>query len=181
MAGNDIRGAFRPALGDSLDVSLDGLPTLALSSLTVVLDGGDKGLVRTAPDCGMWIVNGNFTSWLGDFAIAQAPLAVNRCVNEPVTVSRLRLAKRTLRAGTGTRLRWRLSRASAGTRLYVERRVGGSWQRVGSLLASGDAGDNALVFDGRVRGRALRPGQYRFVLVPRGGSAGAAAQFTVVA
>lgn len=180
LAGNDVRGAFRPGLGDSLDVSLDGLPTVPLASLTVVLDGGDKGLVRTAPDCGMWMVTGNFTSWLGDFALAQAPLSVSQCVSDPVTISALRLSRRTLRSGAGMRIRWRLSRAASGTRVYVERGVANGWDRVGSLLGGGDRGENVLVFDGHVRGRSLQPGRYRVVLVPRGGASGAGAGFTVV-
>src|SRR4051794_28349362 len=180
LNGRAIRGAFRPALGDSLDVSLDGLPTIALASLTIVLDGGDRGLVRTPSDCGTWFVSGNFTSWLGDFPLAQAPLGVSQCLSAPVTISRLRLTRRAFRAGTGTRLSWTLSRATAGTRVYVERRQGADWQRAGSLIAAGDAGVNTLIFDGRIRGRALRPGSYRFLVMPRGGSAGAAAGFTVV-
>ena len=44
------------------------------------------------------------------------------------------------------------------------RRKGGRFKRVGTLKAPGKAGRNRRRWDGRIRGRALRPGRYRAVL-----------------
>jgi hypothetical protein len=189
LAFNRVIGSFRPAIGDGLDISLEGLPPVPLTSLAVILDGGDLGLVRTPPECGSWNLTGDFTSWQLDFAVAMAPVSASLCQAEPVLLSRVRVSRRSFRpartfadarrAGVGTLLSWRLSRPTSATRVAVERLAGGVWQRVGSVIGSGDAGLNWLVFDGRLRGRALRPGAYRFLLIARGGAAAARARFTV--
>lgn len=185
-----IRGAFRAGLGDSLDVSLDGLPTVPVESLSIVLDGGDTGLVRTPRDCGVWNVMGNFTSWPGDFAVAETAVPVKQCAGDAVTISAVRASARWFRParseadlsrrGYGTLLHWRLSRTAGATRIHVERRAAAGWKRLGSVVGTGNQGDNFLVFDGRLHGRRLRPGSYRFVLVTRDTAGAAGLGFTIL-
>jgi len=183
-----IRGIFRPGAGDTLNVTFDGVPFLPRGTLRVVLAGGERGLVRAPSACGAAVVAGNFTSAVGEMAVAEAPVAVTGCP-EPARVSAVRVAPRRFRPTAfadpehpvgGTRLAWQLDRPAAGTRIYIERRVGRAWKRIGSVLGSGDAGANTLVFDGRLRNRPLAPGVYHFVLQPRGGLRTASPRFTVV-
>lgn len=82
-------------------------------------------------------------------------------------VSAVSFAPRRLRAGRRAILRWRLSEATAGTRIEVERRVGRRWRRAGRLKGRGARGANRLTFAGRIGRRRLRPGRYRFALSTR--------------
>lgn len=185
-----IRGAFRAGLGDSLDVSLDGLPSVPVESLSVVLDGGDTGLVRTPRDCGVWNVTGNFTSWPGDFAVAETAVPVKQCAGDAVTISGVRASARRFRParsqadlsrrGYGTLLHWRLSRTAGATRVHIERRTAAGWRRLGSIVGTGAQGDNFLVFDGKLHGRRLNPGSYRFVFVTRDTAGAAGLTFAVL-
>ena len=183
-----IRGIFRPGTGDTLNVTFDGVPLLPRGTLRVILEGGERGLVRAPSACGSSTVAGNFTSAAGEMAVAEAPVTISGCA-EAARVSAVRVSPRRFRPTVftdlerpegGTRLTWALDRAAAGTRVYVERRSGRRWKRVGSLLGSGDAGANTLVFDGRIRNRRLAPGVYHFLLQPRGGIATASPRFTVL-
>ena len=183
-----IRGIFRAGAADTLNVTFDGVPLLPRGTLRVILQGGERGLVRAPSTCGTSTVAGNFTSAAGEMAVAQAPVTVSGCAEAPRT-SALRVSPRRFRPTVfadlerpvgGTRLKWQLDQATAGTRVYVERRAGRGWRRVGSLLGSGDAGANALLFDGRLRNRRLPAGVYHFLLQPRGGLAAASPRFTVL-
>ena len=183
-----FRGIFTLGAGDTLNVSFDGVPILPRGTLRVVLLGGERGLVRAPSECGASVVAGDFTSAAGEMAVAQAPVEVTGCA-EAARASAARVTPRRFRPTVftdlerpegGTRLTWELDRAAAGTRVFVERRTGRRWKRIGSLLGSGDAGPNALLFDGRIRNRRLAPGIYHFLLQPRGGFTTASPRFTIL-
>ena len=183
-----IRGIFRAGTGDTLNVTFDGVPPLPAGTLRVILQGGERGLVRAPVRCGTAAISGNFTSATGEMAVAETLVTVTGCA-EPARALAVSVSPRRFRPTVftdlerpegGTRLAWQLDRPSAGTRVFVERRVGRRWKHVGSLLGSGDAGANTLVFDGRLRGRRLAPGIYHFLLQARGGFTSASPRFTVL-
>jgi hypothetical protein len=64
----------------------------------------------------------------------------------------------TRRGGTGTSLRFRLSRPAK-----VEFRVMGPHREIGRFSVRGRRGANRLRFTGRLRGRSLPPGPYRLM------------------
>jgi hypothetical protein len=60
-------------------VTLDGLPNMALGSLTLRLTGGKRGLVSTPRGCGASIVQGLLTSQLGELAVGQSAVQIAGC------------------------------------------------------------------------------------------------------
>jgi hypothetical protein len=60
-------------------VTLDGLPNLPLTSLTIRLTGGKRGLVRAPASCGAEMVQGLLTSQLGEMAIGLSPVNIAGC------------------------------------------------------------------------------------------------------
>jgi hypothetical protein len=187
LRGQLLTGTFEEGSG-TLNISFDGFPPTGFPSFTMHLRGGEQGLVRAPSACGRSTVMGNFTSWTGELAVAEAPVAVTGCA-EAARVSGVRVTPAKFRPTVfddperpsgGASLVWRLSQAAAGTRIFIERRSGRRWHRLGSLLGSGDEGSNVLRFDGRFRNRALAAGVYHFVLQPRGGDAVASPRFEVV-
>ena len=61
-------------------------------------------------------------------------------------------------------MRFKLSEA-ADVRIEVRRRKGGRYRKIGALKKKNrDAGRNSIRVAGRVRGKALKPGPFRFVL-----------------
>lgn len=84
-------------------------------------------------------------------------------------LSGLRAGK--LRRGRTTTVRYTLSEAATVTfkaQRRVKRRGKLRWVKLpGALRHSGRAGANALGFDGRLKGRRLKPGRYRLVAVAR--------------
>jgi hypothetical protein len=60
-------------------VTLDGLPNLALASLTVRFTGGGRGLVQAPGRCGAQTVAGLFTSQLGELAIGLGAVQIAGC------------------------------------------------------------------------------------------------------
>ena len=113
-----------------------------------------------------------------------------------LTASRFRASPaRGTQPPVGTRIRYSLSE-SALLRIRVERamagrRVGSScrtpspsnrgnarcirWVRVGSFSKRGDSGSNFFLFRGRLGGRKMKPGMYRFVVVARDAAGNASA------
>jgi TolB protein len=75
----------------------------------------------------------------------------------------------------GARISFQLSAASPVT-LAFDRLVRGArasrlvTRRVGRITVQGQAGANTIRFSGRVRGRALRPGRYRWTATPQQGA-----------
>jgi hypothetical protein len=165
LAGQTIPGSAGPRPSGQAAITLDGLPNRTLTSMTLRLIGGDRGLLRSAPSCGRQVIEGRLTSHLGELAIGQSAVELTGCT--ALSVTRVRISQSRLRAArsAGLTLSWRQAEATGRTRVFVEKRSGRRWRRAGSLLASGKAGANSLRFNGRIRGRALRPGTYRFTLV----------------
>jgi hypothetical protein len=60
-------------------LTLDQLPNVALSSLTVRLTGGTRGMVTTPKACGSSMVQGLLTSQLGEFAVGLSPVQIAGC------------------------------------------------------------------------------------------------------
>jgi TolB protein len=93
---------------------------------------------------------------------------------EPPVLSRLQMRPTRFHVGGpdgGTRITFQLSEASPVT-LAFDRMVRGARasrlvpRRVGRLTVQGSAGANSIRFSGRLRGRPLRPGRYRWTATP---------------
>lgn len=183
-----LTGRVQPRSG-GIQVALAGLPALPLRGIALRLDGGARGAIRNPDSCGEASVMALLTSHRDELAAAPDTLRIAGCAAaivaraarvRPARFHAVRRRSDRGRRGYGTRLTWRQSDASGPTRVLVERRAGRRWRRAGSLLASARPGANALRFDGRLRGRPLRPGAYRFRVVPRDAARGATARFTVL-
>jgi plastocyanin len=82
----------------------------------------------------------------------------------PPELTDVRWSRRLQPAGRGAELRYTLDEPARLTFDVLQRR-GGRWRLVGTRRFSGHIGWNAWSFSGRLRGRALRPGAYRALLV----------------
>jgi hypothetical protein len=60
-------------------LTLDQLPNVPLSSLTVRLTGGTRGMVTTPKACGGSMVQGLLTSQLGELAVGLSPVQIAGC------------------------------------------------------------------------------------------------------
>jgi hypothetical protein len=180
LAGQTIPGNAGPRPNGQAAITFDGLPNRTLTTMTVRLIGGDRGLLRAPFACGKQLIEGRLTSHAGELAIGQSAVELTGCTR--LSVTRVRISQSRLRAArrAGLTLSWHQAVATSRTRVFVERRDGRRWRRAGSLTASGDAGANSLRFNGRVRGRALRPGVYHFRLVSGGGKPVTSSRFTVL-
>ena len=79
-------------------------------------------------------------------------------------ISKLSLSRKRFARGRTTRLRFKLSEA-ADVRIEVRRRRGGRYRKIGTLKKKDrDAGRNSIRFAGRLRGKALNPGRFLFVV-----------------
>ena len=160
-----LEGAVKPRASGIIDLSLDGLPGEPVTGLMLRLDGGDRAIVRNPAACGRYTLGAIVTGHTGELAVAQDEVEIAGC---EVELWGLRVAPARVEPGRGTLLSWQSTRASGPTTVVVQRRVADRWKRVGSLRGSGLAGRNALRFGGRLGGRPLVPGSYRFLLVPDG-------------
>jgi hypothetical protein len=178
-----------------LETVFDGLPNTPTTAFVLELQGGDKALALTPAQCGPATFDAAFTSQNGEQATAQAKIDIAGCTAAATTpgITGVKVAPRAFRAvrkfsdtqrrGYGTTLRWTLSEATGATRITVQRRVAGRWRKAGSFPAGGDAGANKLRWDGRLGGKPLKPGSYRFLLQATGKngtpSTAAGATFTI--
>ena len=79
-------------------------------------------------------------------------------------LTKLSLSRKRFTRGRATRLRFKLSEA-ADVRIEVRRRKGGRYRKIGALKKNNrDAGRNSIRVAGRLRGKALNPGSFRFVV-----------------
>jgi hypothetical protein len=60
-------------------LTLDQLPNVPMSSLTVRLTGGTRGMVTTPRACGSSMLQGLFTSQLGELAVGLSPVQIAGC------------------------------------------------------------------------------------------------------
>jgi hypothetical protein len=160
-----------------LDLVLGDLPQVTITSLVLDLAGGGRSLFENPAACGRYTFTAEFLSHAGEIAEDRAPpVAISGCSSLP-RITRIHVRPRRFHAvreaadrrrpGHATRLSWIASETTGGTKVRVHRRKRGRWRRVGAVLASGEEGKNVFRFEGRLRGSALKPGRYRFVLVTR--------------
>lgn len=175
-----------------LDLTIDGLPPVTLTTLVIKFGTPGHALLRNPAACGPQVFESRLTSWSGDAAIAQSLAWVTGCADpNPFELSSVRLAPKKFfavkrgrdreRQGFGTALTWHATRAVDNTPVKVERLVRGRWKRFGSLEGSGAEGPNVMRFDGRMHNHALVPGAYRFIVLPQGTAARAVVPFRVLA
>ena len=72
-------GYSRVSAAGVSQLTLDGLPNVPLTSLTVRLTGGTRGLVMTPRGCGSSTVQGLLTSQLGELAVGLTPVQIAGC------------------------------------------------------------------------------------------------------
>jgi plastocyanin len=82
----------------------------------------------------------------------------------PPELTEVRWSSPRQRVGRGAELRYTLDEPSRLTFDVLQRRKG-RWRLVGTERFDGHIGWNAWSFSGRLRGRALKPGRYRALLV----------------
>ena len=102
-----------------------------------------------------------------------------------VQVANVRLSETSFRAGgsmygTRTIIAWWASETVEHTDVRIERRVRGAWRLLGMLVATGNAGDNSVRWDGRLQGRALEPGRYGLRIQPAGSAPAKLVRFRIV-
>jgi len=160
-----------------LDLVLTDLPQVTITSLVLDLAGDARSLFENPAACGRYTFTGEFLSHAGETAVDRAPpVSISGCPLVP-RIGRVKVRPRRFHAvreaadrerpGHATRLSWVASETTGGTRIRIDRRKRGRWKRLGSVLASGEEGKNVFRFEGRLRGRPLRSGRYRFVLVTK--------------
>ena len=184
--GQVVEGTLTPRPNGALDLKLDRLPALPISNLTLRLWGSGLALIRTPAACGTYTIDGKFTSRQGELAIDRTLMPVTGCAGVPaVQVANVRFSAKRFRAGgspygTRTIVAWWASQAVDHTDLRIERRVHGAWRVLGSLVASGNAGDNFVRWDGRLRNRALKPGAYGLRVQPSGSAPAKLVRFRIL-
>lgn len=164
-----VAGSLSKRDDGSLDLTLDQLPALAVSSLTLRFDGGGRSLVETPADCGSYAVDGKFTSHHDEFALARGIVEITGCPSVPaIGVTNIRMSKTRFKVGRQTIIAWSADRAADHTNVRIERRSKRGWKVVGVLVANGNAGENILRWGGKIGERALKPGRYVLRIQPAG-------------
>ena len=144
--------------------TFDNLPDVKTTVFKLSFLGGDKSLVLTPRTCGTFTFKGEFTSQEGESTKSDSPVDITGCSGSgpkpeiesasasPKRFRPVRTPADRKRRGYGTTLRWTLSEATAGTRIKVERKVGGSFRKVSSFVGTGNKGANRLRYEGRAGG-----------------------------
>ena len=177
----EIAGSIEKRSDGSVDLRLDQLPALPLTSLTFRFEGGGLSLVRTPSSCGTYAIDGKFTSRARELALDRTSVAITGCSGVPaVQVQNVRLNRTSFRVGAyRTIIAWWAARGVDHTNVRIERRVHGRWRVLGVLVGPGNAGENRLRWDGRLRGRALRPGGYGVRIQPAGSAPSKITRFRI--
>jgi hypothetical protein len=182
-----VGGVITQRANGALDLKVDRLPALPLTQLQLGFYGGQRSLVRAPKQCGAYSIDGKFTSRTGDLAIDRATFAIRGCAGVPaVLVANVRMTARRFASGGSiygarTVIAWWASQAVDHTDVRIERRVDGRWRKAGVLVASGNAGENFVHWDGRLRGRKLAPGRYAVRIKPDGSAPARRLRFRIVA
>jgi len=164
-----VPGSISAGRDGALDLTLDELPALALSRLTLRFDGAGRSLVRTPAECGTYAIDGKFTSRHEELALARMLVAISGCTGVPaIGVSNLRMSSRRVKRGRTTIIAWSAARAADHTNVRIERRKNGRWRVAAVLVSTANAGENILRWNGRVGGKSLKPGRYRLRVQPAG-------------
>jgi hypothetical protein len=181
-----VEGSLVERANGALDLRLDQLPALPLTQLGLRFWGGGRSFIETPARCGTYTVDGKFTSRLAELAIDRTLMPIEGCAGVPVAqVANIRLSETSFRAGgsiygTRTIIAWWTSDNVEHTDIRIERRVRGAWQPVGILVATGNAGDNKVRWDGRLKGRALKPGRYGLRVQPAGSEPAKLVRFRIL-
>jgi hypothetical protein len=184
--GQVVEGTLNPRPSGALDVKLDRLPALPVSTLTMRLWGNQLALIRAPDACGTYSIDGKFTSRRGELAIDRTQMPITGCAGVPaVQVANVRFSAKRFRAGgspfgSRTIIAWWASRAVDHTNLRIERRVRGAWRVLGVLVATGNVGDNFVRWDGRLRNRTLKPGSYGLRIQPAGSAPAKLVRFRIL-
>lgn len=181
-----VQGSVVPRTNGALDLTVDQLPALPLTQLQLAFSDGPLSLVRAPDQCGAYTIDGKFTSRSGELAIDRTTMAIRGCEGVPaVLVADVRMSERSFESGgsvygTRTMIAWWASEEVDHTKVLIERRVDGSWRRIGTLVATGYKGDNFVRWDGRLKGHALKPGRYGVRIQPAGSEASDRLRFRIV-
>ena len=119
-------------------------------------------------------------------AIDRTLMPIEGCLGLPdVQVGNIRLSKKRFRAGgsiygSRTIIAWWASEPVEHTDIRIELRVRGAWRLLGVLVGTGTAGDNSVHWDGRLKGRKLKPGRYGLRIQPVGSEPTKLVRFRIV-
>lgn len=180
-----VHGTLTERANGDLDLEVDQLPALPITSLSLRLWGGQYSFIRTPARCGDYTLDGKFTSRRGELAIDRTTIPI-ACAGTPVIhAENVRFSDRRFKAGGSTYsgrtiIAWWLPRVVDRTSLRIDRRVNGKWRKQGTLVGSGNAGDNSLRWDGRLHGEKLEPGVYGVRIQPAGSGAGERTRFRIL-
>lgn len=72
-----VPGSLSRRRDGGLDLKLDRLPALALTAIVIRLDGGARSLVRNPARCGLYALDGKFTSRAGELALERVALRIS--------------------------------------------------------------------------------------------------------
>ena len=162
-------GGAVTARDGGIDLTINGLPDLPVTSLVLRFDGAGRSLIRNPSRCGTYPIDGKFTSREDELALARSMVSITGCSGVPaVSVTNLRMSKTRFRVGRQTIIAWSASRATDHTNVRIERRSRGKWRVVGVLVATGKEGENILRWGGRIGDRDLKPGRYAIRIQPAG-------------
>lgn len=181
-----VDGTVTRRSNGSIDIKLDQLPALPITSLALRFWSGQYSLIRTPARCGTYTIDGKFTSRRGELAIDRMELPIGGCDGAPaVQVENIRFSDRRFKAGGSayaarTIIAWWLSQAVDHVNIRIDRRVDGRWRELGKLVGPGDAGDNSVRWAGRLKGRKLEPGRYAVRIQPAGGGSSDRAKFRIL-
>src|SRR3712207_4561250 len=103
----------------AVDMKIDQLPALALSTISFRFAGGGHGVLRTPKQCGTYTRDGKFTSRTGELAIARRNVTIIGCDDAPaVAVENVTLSRHRFRPGPyRTTIGWTASAAAERTDL----------------------------------------------------------------
>lgn len=164
-----VGGSITKRDDKSIDLTLDELPALALSRLSLRFDGGGRSFVQTPKDCATYPIDGKFTSRLDELALARTMVGITGCSGVPaIGVTNIRMSRKRFKVGHQTIIAWSATHAADHTAVRVERRAKGKWKVVGVLVATGKAGENVLRWGGLIGDKRLRPGKYALRIQPAG-------------
>ena len=184
--GQTVQGSVVQRANGALDIRIDQLPALPITTLALGFGGGALSPIRAPEQCGNYTIDGKFTSRTGELAIDRMLMPISGCTGTPtVLVTNVRLSKKRFESGGSTyatraMIAWWASHAVDHTDVLIERRRRGSWRLVGTLTGTGNAGENLLRWDGRVNNRRLKPGRYRVGIQPAGSHPAKRVRFRIV-
>lgn len=176
----DAVGLLEVLPGQAILLRFDGLPDLPVRRLHLAIEGGARTPLALPRDCGEHVIAVRLRSHGGEERRSEHRVTVGGCRAVPF-VEGVRPDRRRLAPGAAATVRWRVSGPVARTEVTLRRLTRGRWIDLGRRTVTG----SALRLGPRWRGRALKPGRHRVVVVavaPDGGrSLGVSADLVVSA